>query len=101
MQPQSISDIIFTQGIGETRLSQQLLQALPVAIYICDPKGYITMYNKAAVELWGREPELGTELWCGSWRLFRMDGTALPLDESPMAIVLKGEIIPEEQEIII
>jgi PAS domain-containing protein len=97
MEPQSTSENVFTQGIGETQLSRQLLQALPVAAYTCDPTGYITMYNKAAVDLWGREPELGKELWCGSWRLFRGDGTVLPFDESPMAIVLKGGIIPEEK----
>ncbi|MEP7372131.1 MAG: PAS domain S-box protein [Chitinophagaceae bacterium] len=101
MQPQITSDIFFTQRIGEAESSLQLLQALPVAVYTCEMNGYITMYNKAAAVLWGREPELGKDLWCGSWRIFRLDGTILPLDESPMAIVLKGKIIPERQEIII
>ena len=35
--------------------------------------GRITFFNEAAVELWGRRPELGEE-WCGSWKLFWPDG---------------------------
>ena len=101
MQPKIISDVVSAQSISEAELSLQLLQALPVAVYTCDQKGYITMYNKAAADLWGREPELGKDLWCGSWKLFRMDGTDLPLDECPMANVLKGGIVHEEQEIVI
>lgn len=101
MQPKTTSDIVSAQRIGETELTLQLLQALPMAVYACDPKGYITMYNKAAVELWGQEPALGKDLWGGPWRLFRMDDTALPFNECPMAKVLKGGMVHEEQEIII
>ncbi|MEP6958115.1 MAG: PAS domain S-box protein [Nitrospirota bacterium] len=44
---------------------RELIQALPAAVYTCDERGYITLYNQAAVALWGREPELGKDLWCG------------------------------------
>ena len=74
---------------SENRYSQ-LLQNLPVAVYTTDIKGYITYFNKAAGELWGRKPELGKEQWCGSLKIFKMDGTPVPLDSCPMAIVLKG-----------
>ncbi|HLT41538.1 MAG TPA: PAS domain-containing protein, partial [Sphingobacteriaceae bacterium] len=40
---------------------------LPIAFYTCDADGYITFFNDAAVELWGRTPEIGKDLWCGSW----------------------------------
>ncbi len=66
-----------------------LLQALPVAVYTTDAEGRITFYNEAAAELWGHRPELGTSHWCGSWRLYRPDGTPLPHDECPMAVALK------------
>jgi PAS domain-containing protein len=62
----------------------QLVANLPAAIYTCDASGFITMYNKAAAELWGREPEIGKDLWCGSWKIYKPDGiTPLPFDECP------------------
>jgi PAS domain S-box-containing protein len=63
--------------------------ALPAAIYMTDARGRITFYNEAAAELWGTHPELGKSEWCGSWRLYRPDGTLLPHDECPMAVTLK------------
>jgi PAS domain S-box-containing protein len=66
-----------------------LLEALPVAVYATDAAGRITFYNEAAVGLWGCRPERDTARWCGSWRLYRPDGTPLPHDECPMAISLQ------------
>lgn len=80
---------------------QSLFRKLPIALYTCDKEGYITFFNDAAVDLWGREPVVGKDLWCGSWEIYRPDGTPLPLDECPMAITLReGRVVPE-QEIII
>jgi PAS domain S-box-containing protein len=67
-----------------------LLQALGVAVYTTDADGRIDFYNDAAAAFWGRRPEIG-ELWCGSWRLYRPDGTPLPHDECPMAMALRDE----------
>jgi PAS domain S-box-containing protein len=50
--------------------------------------GRITFYNEAAVAFSGRRPRLGTDEWCVSWRLFNLDGTALPHDQCPMARAL-------------
>lgn len=79
----------------------ELLLESPVAIYTCDVKGVIQIYNKAAVELWGRAPEAGKDQWCGSWKIYRPDGTPLPLDQCPMAIILKGGKVSPDVEIII
>ncbi len=68
---------------------ERLIEALPAAIYTCDAEGRLTFYNKAAVDLWGRSPELQKEFWCGSYRIYRPDGTEMPLDECPMAVALK------------
>ena len=68
--------------------SVDLLEALPLAIYITDAEGRITYYNTAAADLWGHRPELGSR-WCGSWRLYWPDGRPLPHDQCPMAITLK------------
>ena len=73
------------------RRYQQLLEALPAAVYTTDAAGRITYYNHAAAELWGLRPELGTAAWCGSWKLYWPDGTPLPHDACPMAIALKED----------
>jgi PAS domain S-box-containing protein len=70
-------------------LQADLYDALPASVYTVDAEGRITSYNRAAVDLWGREPELNSDQWCGSWRLFHPDGRPLPHDECPMAIALK------------
>jgi PAS domain S-box-containing protein len=54
-----------------------------------DAEGRLTFYNAAAAELWGFRPELGESMFCGSWKLYRPDGTPLPHDECPMAMALR------------
>ncbi|CAH2602835.1 Histidine kinase [Rhodovastum atsumiense] len=66
-----------------------LLEALSVAIYTTDAEGRITAYNEAAVTLWGWRPPLGTTRWCGSWRLFRPDGTPMAHDDCPIAAAMR------------
>ena len=69
---------------------RDLLNHLPAAVYTCDADGRIKLYNRAAADLWGREPEIGKEAWCGSYRIFNPDGTQLSLDRCPMATALRG-----------
>jgi PAS domain S-box-containing protein len=69
--------------------SAEILDALPVAVYTTDAQGRITYYNQAAEDLWGHRPKIGSDQWCGSWRLFWPDGRLLPHDECPMAVTLK------------
>ncbi|HEX2256484.1 MAG TPA: PAS domain-containing protein, partial [Afifellaceae bacterium] len=71
------------------RRAREVLDALPAAIYTTDAAGRITFYNRAAEQLSGRRPELGTDEWCVTWRLYHPDGTPLPHDQCPMAIALK------------
>ena len=78
-----------------------LLDRLPAAVYVCDANGFITYYNEAAVTLWGRRPELGKDLWCGSWKIFDLDGTPIPLDSCAMAETLKAGTAVARKEIII
>ncbi|MGO9519902.1 MAG: PAS domain S-box protein [Candidatus Korobacteraceae bacterium] len=68
---------------------REMIDAIPAAIYTTDAEGRLTHFNPAAVELAGRRPELGTDSWCVSWKLFWPDGTPLPHDQCPMAIALK------------
>jgi PAS domain S-box-containing protein len=69
--------------------SEELLQALPVAIYTTDAEGRVTSFNDAAAALWGRRPELGKSEYCGAYKLYWPDGTLLPHDQCPMAMTLR------------
>jgi two-component system, chemotaxis family, CheB/CheR fusion protein len=71
----------------------------PVGVYSCDASGVIREFNRRAVELWGRKPELGdnNERWCGSFKMHGPDGVLLPHGECPMAEVLSGKI-PEARD---
>jgi PAS domain S-box-containing protein len=80
---------------------QQVIQALPIAIYMCDTDGRITLFNDAAAALWGRVPEIGKDLWCGSWKIFSPDGVPVPLDTCPMAIAIKEGRAVTGKEIIV
>jgi len=74
------------------RFSRELLEALPVAIYTTDMDGRINFYNEAAVELSGRRPELHSDKWCVTWRLYHSDGTHMEHRQCPMAhALLTGE----------
>ncbi len=82
----------------ELRESEQRYRTLfnlgPVAVYSCDASGVIQTFNRRAVELWGREPASGDtdERFCGSFKLFRPDGSFMPHEQCPMAEVVSGKI---------
>ena len=85
---------------GERRF-RKMVDALPTPIYTTDAEGCLTHFNPAAAEFSGRVPELGTDTWCVSSKLYHADGTPMPHDESPMAIALKeGRIIRGEEAIL-
>ncbi|MEJ0029953.1 MAG: CheR family methyltransferase [Bacteroidota bacterium] len=77
---------------------RQIFKDLPAAVYTCDAEGRITFYNNAAVRVWGREPKLGKEQWCGSYRMINLDGSRLSKDKCPMAVAIKERraIVGEE-----
>ena len=64
---------------------RDLIEKLPVAVYMCDVEGRIVFYNNEAANLWGRIPDPGKDKWCGSFKIFRHDGSDLPPDLCPMA----------------
>ena len=81
--------------------SADLIQALPAAIYTCDPEGYIQSFNGAAKALWGRAPVIGRDRWCGSLKMLLPDGVPLEPGESPMAIALRSGKAVAGMEIVI
>ena len=88
--PNALTDFVPRGDEQLHRLFGEMVDALPVAIYTTDSEGRLKYFNAAAVSLSGRVPELGTDQWCVTWKLFLPDGTPLPHDQSPMAIALKG-----------
>ena len=71
-----------------------VLDRLPVPIYTTDETGAVTYWNRACVEFAGREPKLGEDHWCVTWKIYTTDGDHLPHDQCPMA-----QAIREEREI--
>jgi PAS domain S-box-containing protein len=80
---------------------RNLLLALPAAVYTTDREGRITLFNDQAAQVWGRHPDIGKDMWCGSWRIFRPDGTPLSHDQCPMAAALHEGRSVRGQEIVI
>lgn len=93
---------------ADLRASEQRYRTLfdlgPVAVYSIDLSGTIQNFNRRAAELWGREPALGDtdEVFCGSDKMFRPDGSFMPHEQCPMAEVVSGKkAAVEDGEVII
>lgn len=88
-----------TQVEAALRESEERYRTLfemgPVAVYSCDASGVIQNFNRRAAELWGRTPALGDtdERFCGSFKMFRPDGSFMAHELGPMAEVLSGKIL--------
>jgi PAS domain S-box-containing protein len=87
-----------TQHGDGVRSAEERYRALfdlgPVAVCSCDAAGVIQEFNRRAVELWGCEPVVGDtdKRFCGSFKLFRPDGTDMPHEQCPMAEVVAGTL---------
>src|SRR5579864_6627734 len=92
-------------GVYETlhdneRRFREMIDALPAAIYTTDAEGRLTHFNPAAIRLSCRVPEIGSDKWCVTWKLFWPDGTPMPHEESPMALALKKGRAIRDAELI-
>ena len=75
-----------------TRLfSRDVLENFPAAVYVCDAQGIVVAFNSKATQLWGREPIAGDpkERFCGSYRMYSMQGEHLHPANTPLAAVLE------------
>jgi PAS domain S-box-containing protein len=95
----AVAALVSAGDLRDTAFAE-ILEALPAAIYMTDAQGRLTYFNRAAVKLSGRTPELGTDRWCITWKLFSADGTPLPHDQCPMAVALRGDEVPPGIECI-
>ena len=81
---------------------RSLLEKLPAGAYTCDPDGLITYFNQHAVQLWGRTPKLNdpVDRFCGSFKLYAIDGSPITHDQCWMALALKNGLEYNGHEII-
>jgi two-component system sensor kinase FixL len=88
--------------IGEMWL-RHMLEKLPAGAYTCDAEGLITYFNHRAVEVWGRTPKLNEpeERFCGSFKLYSIDGTPMRHDQCWMALAIENDEEYVGREVII
>jgi len=67
-----------------------VLDELPAPIYTTDGEGGVTYWNKACVELAGRQPQLGQDRWCVTWKIYTTTGDFMPHDQCPMAETIRS-----------
>lgn len=81
--------------------NQSLLEFIPTAISVIDEHGLIRSFNKKACEFWGQVPKLmdHNQKYCGSYKLYRPDGTYLPHDSTPMVLAISKGIETNNVEI--
>ncbi|HYI42424.1 MAG TPA: PAS domain-containing protein [Sphingomicrobium sp.] len=65
------------------------LDRLPVPIYTTDCDGAVTYWNQACVDFAGRQPELGRDRWCVTWKIYTTTGEFMPHDQCPMAQAIR------------
>ncbi|MDB5613089.1 MAG: signal transduction histidine kinase [Devosia sp.] len=78
------------------------LDAIPGAVYLCDHEGWLLRYNSEAEALWGRTPDLNdpSDRFCGSYRLYLLDGTLLPREDCPMADAVREGTVTRNAEVV-
>ena len=67
------------------------LDRLEAPAYLTDADGNVTYWNRACVDFAGREPELGRDRWCVTWKLYTTVGDPLPHHACPMAVAIKQQ----------
>ena len=70
---------------------RMILDALPAPIYVTGIDGAVSYWNRACVEFAGREPELGHDRWCVTWKIYTTSGEFLPHDQCPMAQAIRQQ----------
>ncbi len=78
-------------------------EVLPSGVCVCDRHGQIVYYNEGAAALWGRSPRISdaAERFCGSHRMYRLDGTLLPRAECAVAEALHRGVAVRDGKVVI
>lgn len=85
-------DEVLERAVGAALAGEKALReafdGVPAPIYLTDADGVVTYFNPACVDFTGRNPEVGKDRWCVTWRLYTNAGEFLPHDECPMAVAI-------------
>jgi PAS domain-containing protein len=65
------------------------LDIFSAALYATDACGVVTYFNPACVGFAGRQPTVGQDRWCVTWKLYTDEGDFLPHDQCPMAVAIR------------
>lgn len=73
-----------------SKLSHELIEHLPVGVYLCNSAGVVVAYNHKAAEIWGEAPKLGDSQikFCGAHKLLTPEGVHIPHELTPLADIL-------------
>lgn len=89
IDPERIVDVAVEAASGGATRLAGILDQIPAAVYLTDADGMVTHFNRACVDLAGREPNVLQDRWCVTWRLYTEDGDHLPHDRCPMAVAIR------------
>ncbi|SES16971.1 PAS domain S-box-containing protein [Actinokineospora terrae] len=85
------------------QLTDAVHESIDVAIVVCDEYGRLSMFNRAAREWHGIDPDAGVDAadWAGRYSLYDRDGvTPLPVPQIPLYRALhEGEVTGQEMVI--
>ena len=88
LDAQQYLDTVLEALDGEAEC-RSLLDQMPVPVYTTDADGNVTYWNRACVDFAGREPKLGQDRWCVTWKIYTTNGDFLPHDQCPMAQAIR------------
>lgn len=91
LTPQSSIKLHIPAGSSiANQLNHDLIEHLPVGVYLCDMQGTLVAYNRKAAEIWGENPAMGDNQakFCGAHKLLTPEGVHVPHDQTPLARIL-------------
>src|SRR5947209_8268046 len=92
--PEAMLDTVLNALSSDTEW-RSVLDELPTPVYMTDVDGAATYWNRACAEFAGREPPLGRDRWCVTWKIFTTTGDVMPHDRGPMADAIRQQrIVP-------
>jgi PAS domain-containing protein len=86
---QLIANLVGMRGELKSRL-HGILDTLDVPSYATDAEGFVTYFNQACTDFFGRTPVVGRDRWNPAWKLFNAAGDYIPHDFCPMAKTIKS-----------
>lgn len=103
MQKPNLSDAgaSLHNNFCRTDFDKSLLNDIPLPVYTCGLDGTITYFNKAAADLWGRQPETAIEKWGGAYKIYMANGDAFEKGFNPIANAMQTGVVEKPVEFVL